>query len=149
MKNQGFSDSDSQEILKKLHGTGLSQDEKELICSIIREFWENPLVLSVYLYGSYARSIQKPYSDIDIAVITSSSKSSRKEKEYIGSFSSKKIDLQVFSDLPLPAKFQVFSYGIPLFVRDADSHRDLVRSVILTYMDCEPMRNRWKVRILG
>ncbi|GEM_PF-1007127 len=140
---------DNKEIFELLKGTGLENQDKQLIYSILCELWKDPEVQAVYLYGSYARLEQKPYSDIDIAVITGFSKSSRKQKERIGSFSSKKYDVQVFSDLPLPAKFQIFTNGIPLFIRDTNYQRNLVRSVILTYMDCESMRNRWKIRILG
>jgi len=123
--------------------------ENQVIRSLISDLSIIPDIEAIYLYGSYARSEQKPYSDIDIAVITGSTEPSRSLREHIGSFSSKKTDIQVFSDLPLPARMQVISQGIPLYVRDPEKIRDLCRAISLSYMDLEPMRKRWKRRILG
>ncbi|HPP78949.1 nucleotidyltransferase domain-containing protein, partial [Methanospirillum sp.] len=102
-----------------------------------------------YLYGSYARMEPKPYSDIDIAVITQMTDPLRDLKEIIGSYSSKKLDVQVFSDLPLPARMQVLAQGVPLYIRNEDSLWSVIKSVSLSYMDLEPMRNRCKERLLG
>ena len=87
---------DNKEIFELLKGTGLENQDKQLIYSILCELWKDPEVQAVYLYGSYARLEQKPYSDIDIAVITGFSKSSRKQKERIGSFSSKNMMYRSF-----------------------------------------------------
>jgi hypothetical protein len=59
------------------------------------------------------------------------------------------MDVQVFSDLPLTARMQVLTQGVSLYVRNEDSLWHVIKSVSLTYMDLEPMRNRWKKRILG
>lgn len=123
--------------------------EHQVIRSILSDLSNNPGIEAIYLYGSYARSESKPYSDLDIAVITVSSEPSRSLREHIGSFASKKIDIQVFSDLPLPARMQVISQGIPLYIRDPECVREIVHVISLSYMDLEPMRKRWKRRILG
>ena len=131
-----------------MHALGIPDTEFQVIQQLISDLCDDPSIEAIYLYGSYARSEQKPYSDIDIAVMTGSSSPSRTKKELIGSYSSKKCDIQVFSDLPLPAQMQVLSQGVPLMVKHPEYMRRLIRSVSLTYMDHEPMRNRLKRRIL-
>jgi predicted nucleotidyltransferase len=132
-----------------IHQSYIPDTEQQIIQSLLGELSTLPAIEGVYLYGSYARSEQKPYSDVDIAVITRSSTPSRSIREKIGSYASKKLDVQVFSDLPLPAQMQVFSQGIPLFIRDSEFMRELIHLISLTYMDLEPMRERWKKRMLG
>lgn len=127
----------------------LNSTESETVVQIIHDLCQNIQVIALYLYGSCARKEQKPYSDIDIAVITSTPYPERCIRECIGSYSSKKIDVQVFSDLPLPARMQVLEEGIPLYVRNRESLRNIIKSVSFSYMDLEPMRNRLKHRILG
>ncbi|MFH0968048.1 MAG: nucleotidyltransferase domain-containing protein [Methanobacteriota archaeon] len=131
-----------------IHTIDIPDDEVGVILQLISDLYDDPSIEAIYLYGSYARSEQKPYSDIDIAVITGSSTPTRKEREHIGSYSSKKCDIQVFSDLPLPAQMQVLSQGVPLMCKHPDYMRKLIRSVSLTYMDQEPMRDRFRRRIL-
>jgi predicted nucleotidyltransferase len=130
-----------------LSNLGVPDIECQVIGELISDMGDDDAVEAVYLYGSYARSEQKPYSDIDIAVITASSSPTRKEREYIGSYSSKRCDIQVFSDLPLPAQIRVFSEGIPLLIKNPVFLRDLVRTITLTYMDYEPVRDRFKRRM--
>jgi len=127
----------------------ISPDEQNDIIGLIHDLSENCQILAIYLYGSYARNEPKPYSDIDIAVITQMTDPPRDLKEIIGSYSSKKLDVQVFSDLPLSARMQVLDQGIPLYIRNEDSLWSVIKSVSLSYMDLEPMRMRWRKRILG
>ena len=128
---------------------GIAENECLVIEGLVADMKNFPAVEAVYLYGSFARSEQKPYSDVDIAVITVSSSPTRKDRERIGSYSSKRCDVQVFSDLPLPARMQVLSQGIPLLVKNPVCIRDLVRAISLTYMDYAPIRDRLKTRHLG
>jgi hypothetical protein len=60
-----------------------------------------------------------------------------------------KIDVQVFSDLPLSARMEVLTQGKTLYVQNDVTLRDIIKSVVISYMDLEPMRNRFKRRILG
>ena len=123
--------------------------EQTVIDSLLSDLTKNQDIEAIYLYGSYVRSEQKPYSDIDIAVVTRSSHPSRPLREHIGSYGSKILDIQVFSDLPLPAQMQVITQGVPLYIGNPEFVRELIRSITLTYMDLEPMRNRWRRRLLG
>mgnify|MGYP001367408003 CR=1 FL=1 len=137
------------QIQKILADYKIPPEEQNIIIGLIHDLSDNYQILAMYLYGSYARNEPKPYSDIDIAVITRMIDPPRDLKEFIGSYSSNKIDVQVFSDLPLSARMQVLAQGIPLYVRDEDSLWSVIKSVSLSYMDLEPMRYRWRKRILG
>jgi len=141
--------SDDNQIRSIFADHNISVPYQDDILQLIRDLSGNDQVLAIYLYGSYARNEPKPYSDIDIAVITCNANPKRDLKELIGSYSSKKLDVQVFSDLPLTARMQVLTQGVSLYVRNEDSLWHVIKSVSLTYMDLEPMRNRWKKRILG
>jgi predicted nucleotidyltransferase len=140
---------DNDFIQKILDEYRIPPDEKNGIIGLIHDLSENDQVVAIYLYGSYARKEPKPYSDVDIAVITQMMDPPRYLKEIIGSYSSEKIDVQVFSDLPLSAQMQVLVQGISLFVRNKDSLWRIIKSVSLTWMDLEPMRYRWRKRIIG
>ncbi len=141
--------SDRVQIQKILANYKIPPEEQNDIISLMYDLSKNYQVLAIYLYGSYARMEPKPYSDIDIAVITQMTDPLRDLKEIIGSYSSKKLDVQVFSDLPLPARMQVLAQGVPLYIRNEDSLWSVIKSVSLSYMDLEPMRNRCKERLLG
>lgn len=141
--------SDSVQIQKILTDYLIPPDKTNDIIGLVQDLSENCLILAMYLYGSYARNEPKPYSDIDIAVITRMTVPPRDLKEIIGSYSSKKLDVQVFADLPLSAQMQVLAQGIPLYIRNEDSLWSVIKSVSLSYMDLEPMRNRCRERLLG
>lgn len=141
--------SDSVQIQKILTDYLIPSDKTNDIIGLVQDLSENCLILAMYLYGSYARNEPKPYSDIDIAVITPMTDPPRDLKEIIGSYSSKKLDVQVFADLPLSAQMQVLAQGIPLYIRNEDSLWSVIKSVSLSYMDLEPMRNRCRERLLG
>jgi predicted nucleotidyltransferase len=135
--------------VQDLHSIDIPDTEYPVIQSLMSDLVSIPDIEAIFLYGSYARSEQKPYSYVDIAVVTRSSEPSRSLREHIGSYASKKSDVQVFSDLPLPAQMQVITQGIPLYIKNPEFIRDLIRLISLTYMDLEPMRNRLSRRILG
>ena len=67
------------------------------IDKIIEPFKKNRDVISIYLFGSYARGGEKPFSDIDICVIADK----HANRDDILSHSSKKIDISIFHELPL------------------------------------------------
>ncbi|MBN1166465.1 MAG: nucleotidyltransferase domain-containing protein [Methanospirillaceae archaeon] len=141
--------SDYGQIQKIFADFKIPPEEQDNIIGIIQDLSEKTHILAIYLYGSYARNEPKPYSDIDIAVITQMACPSRDLKEIIGSYSSKKLDVQVFSDLPLSAQMQILAQGIPLYIRNEDALWLVIKSVNVSYMDLEPMRDRWRKRILG
>lgn len=102
-------------------------------------------VEAVYLFGSRLSGKEKPYSDIDICVITGKNA----ERESILAHSSDRIDTSIFWDLPLSIRFRVIKEGEPLYIRNRlRMHRIGVRTV-LSYLDFKPLLERHFSRFLS
>ena len=115
------------------------------IDKIIEPFKKNRDVISIYLFGSYARGREKPFSDIDICVVADRDAN----RDEILSHSSKKIDISIFYDLPLSMRFRVIKEGKLLFSRDElKLHRTIV-ATIRSYLDFKPHIMRRTERVLG
>lgn len=81
--------SDQVQLRKIFADFKIPPDEQGDIIGLMNDLSKNFQILAVYLYRSYARFEPKPYSDIDIAVITRMTDPPRDLKEIIGSYSSK------------------------------------------------------------
>jgi len=111
-----------------------TQEHTKEIDNIIEPLMKNRDVVSIYLFGSYARGREKPFSDIDICVVADRGAN----RDEILSHSSKKIDISVFHDLPLSMRFRVIKEGKLLFSRDElKLHRTIV-ATIKSYLDFKP-----------
>jgi|LGVF01.1.fsa_nt_gb predicted nucleotidyltransferase len=115
------------------------------IDKIIEPFKKNRDVISIYLFGSYARGREKPFSDIDICVIAD--KHANRDK--ILSHSSKKIDISIFHELPLTMRFRVIKDGKLLFSRDELKLHRIIVATIRSYLDFKPHILRRTQRVLG
>jgi len=80
-------------------------------------------VLVAYLFGSYARGLETPRSDVDIAVLLS--EVPERPLEYYMSLElrlaeafGRDVDLVFLNDAPPLLKYQVIKYGRLLFSRD-------------------------------
>ncbi len=103
---------------------------------------------AVYLFGSHATGKQKPYSDIDICVVTDSPITQDERSEILAT-SSKKIDIHILSDLPLYIQFRVFRDGRLLLV---NSQQALLRArveVVKRYLDFQHRLQKYYGRILS
>lgn len=99
-------------------------------------------VAAVYLFGSHAKGTNRPYSDIDICVITDKN-TTRKAKDSILAFSSRQIDTHILSDLPLYVQFRVFQEGKPLCIKSEKSFLDSRLNVIRAYQDFRPRLEKY------
>ena len=115
------------------------------IDKIIEPFKKNRGVISIYLFGSYARGREKPFSDIDICVIADKDA----DRDEILSHSSKKIDISIFHDLPLSMRFRVIKEGKLLFSRDELKLHRIIVATIRSYLDFKPHILRRTERVLG
>lgn len=115
------------------------------LSGVIREIRKERGVEAIYLFGSRASGKHKPYSDIDLCVITG--EGARRER--ILSNSSERIDTSIFWDLPLYIRFRVIKEGKPLYVKDRlRMHRITVRTV-MSYLDFKPLLDRHFSRFLS
>jgi predicted nucleotidyltransferase len=115
------------------------------IDKIIEPLKKNRDVISIYLFGSYARGREKPFSDIDICVIAAKGA----DRDEILSHSSKKIDISIFHDLPLSMRFRVLKEGRLLFLRDELKLHRIIVATIGSYLDFKPHILRRTERVLG
>ena len=103
---------------------------------IIAELSRNPKIKAIYLFGSRATGKAGALSDTDVCVIAPGI--SEKEKREILSYSSEKIDVVIFEDLPLTIKVRVFKEGKPLFVADRRPIDELRWRTLKEYLDFKP-----------
>ncbi len=115
------------------------------IDSIIKPLRKNRDVISIYLFGSYARGREKPFSDIDICVVAVRDAN----RDEILSHSSKKIDISLFHELPLSMRFRVLKEGELLFSRDELKLHRIIVATIKSYLDFKPHILRRTERVLG
>jgi len=122
-----------------------TREHTKEIDNIIEPLMKNRDVLTIYLFGSYARGREKPFSDIDICVVADRDAN----RDEILSHSSKKIDISVFHDLPLSMRFRVIKEGKLLFSRDElKLHRTIV-ATIKSYLDFKPHIMRRIEHVIG
>ncbi|HDJ38490.1 MAG TPA: nucleotidyltransferase domain-containing protein [Methanosarcinales archaeon] len=112
---------------------------------IIEPLKKTPDVLSIHLFGSYARGREKPFSDIDICVVADKSA----DRDAILSHSSRKIDLSIFHDLPLSMRFRVVKEGKLLFLCDELKLHRITVATIKAYLDFKPHILRRMERVLS
>jgi len=105
-------------------------------------------VQAVILFGSYARGEQKLISDIDICVIADK-KIPEKTKAEIASFSSKKLDVSIFWDLPPSVRFRAIKEGKVLSSVGREFLHEAEVRTVLEYLDFKHILDRNIYRVLG
>jgi uncharacterized protein len=111
------------------------------IKDLVKELKSNNQVEAIYLFGSQATGKARPYSDTDICVILTEGSPQKVRKEIL-SYSSPKIEISIFSELPLYIKYRIFKEGKPQFVKKKlNIHRLNVRT-INNYLDFKNLLER-------
>ena len=120
-------------------------DEIKLVCARLKRI---RAVKAIYLFGSYAKGENRPFSDIDMCVIAGK-KMSKKTRENILSNSSNKFDISLFWMLPINIRFRVVREGRLLFCRDElFLHRAKIKA-IKDYLDFKYILNRASAQVLN
>lgn len=114
---------------------------------LVKALKNNKKVNAAILFGSQARGKAKPYSDIDICIITKGN-ISRQEQEDILANSSNKIDISLLQDLPESIKYRVFKEGKILFSKDKNMLNRAKNLSIRSYFDFRPLIEKYTRRIL-
>ncbi len=104
---------------------------------ILKQIKTHPKVVAIFLFGSHAKGIQKPISDVDIAVVLKD-QTSQAEAD-IGSLYSEKIDIVLFHRLPLYIQFEVLKYGKEIFNRDDTYLLETKRKLLREYLETVPL----------
>ena len=136
--------------MKKSLITGIKERDWSRTDEIIDELTKKKKVEAIYLFGSYAKGKGKvkPFSDIDICVITERN-ISKEVKEGILSNSSKKVDISIFWDLPLSIRFRVIKEGKLLYKKDDLKLQRVKVDTFKVYLDFQPIIKEHCFRIVG
>jgi len=110
----------------------------EKVAAILHEY----PILFAYLFGSRARGMEGPLSDLDIALFVESkmSPSDRFDLKLrlssrISSFSGTPVDLVLLNDAPVPLAYEVIKYGKLILCMDPEKRVDYETFVLRKYLD--------------
>jgi len=98
-------------------------------------------VKAAILFGSYAKGRQRKDSDIDICVISDTTKPLE--------LSSEKFDISLFDRLPNTIKYRVFKDGKVLFSKDDKLLNKLKFWAVKIYLDEKHWRDRFVQKVLS
>ena len=114
----------------------------------VDELKKHKEVKAVYLFGSYAKGTNLPFSDIDICILTEKRISSTKKANIIAN-SSDNVDIVLFSELPVTIRYRILKEGKLLFVRnEAEIHSAAVQT-LKEYLDYRPLIERFSEEYFG
>jgi predicted nucleotidyltransferase len=105
--------------------------EKELE-KIANELKKEKFVEAIILFGSFAKGKATPISDIDVCVIDNQ-KFPKKVRRKAYAYSSEKVNISLFSELPLYIKHEVLK-GKPMFIRHKNFFRKIKEITTLEYL---------------
>ncbi|MCD6547345.1 MAG: nucleotidyltransferase domain-containing protein [Nanoarchaeota archaeon] len=106
---------------------------KKEVNYVLNKLKKIPEVQAVILFGSYAKKEQKPYSDIDIAVVLNPI--NEEVEDEIFSLSSNSLDVVPFNKVPLYIQFEILKHGKILFMKNKRFFTDLVYKIISNYLE--------------
>lgn len=116
------------------------------INKIIKEISKLKFVSAVFIFGSQVTGRARQDSDIDVAVLTKNA--SRKQELQAQGFSNDKIDISVFSRLPLVIQFRVLKEGKLVFCRDEKFLHDTKYETFRKYLDYSYFINNFFRRVI-
>ena len=123
---------------------------KEILEKIIEELKLLPFTEAIVLFGSHAKNKATSISDVDVCVIDNEKFPKEKRRE-VYQYSTDKINISLFSDLPLYIKYEVFK-GKLLFVKDKSNFRRLRENITLEYLNKKWLwedyfrRRKWSIQ---
>ncbi|MFO7462075.1 MAG: nucleotidyltransferase domain-containing protein [Desulfatiglandales bacterium] len=131
----------------------------EKLRGIAEDLFEKTPVLFAYLYGSYAKGIPHPFSDLDVAVFLEEQKLgaclelelslSLRIDEKLGH--EVQSDLRVLNHLPLIVKGSILSEGNLIYSKDENRRIEFETQVRKAYFDFLPVirlhRNAYREKV--
>ena len=105
----------------------------EKIKKIVEELKKEKFVEGIILFGSYAKGKETPLSDIDLCVIDNP-KFPEKERKKAYLYGNDKVQISLFSELPLYIKFEVLKYGKVLFARNPRMLKEIKEKTVSDYL---------------
>jgi predicted nucleotidyltransferase len=108
---------------------------------IVEELQAHDAVLGLILFGSVARDCARPFSDIDLCIVTKQKIPDTVRMDLL-SYGSDRIDVSIFSDLPLQIQFRVIKEGRIIFCKDSLALHRIKAATLRNYLDFEPFLRR-------
>ncbi|NVM21530.1 MAG: nucleotidyltransferase domain-containing protein [Desulfobacterales bacterium] len=139
-------------------GRKLSEDVMKRVPAIVEKVSRDEEVLALYAFGSLAKGMLKPLSDLDFGVLVSMELERRqrfdKHLELIGMFNdtfrTDEVDLVLMNDAPMRFSYNIISKGKLLFCRDRHPLIDFCARTIKLYLDFRFFRDNFdKVFLRG
>jgi predicted nucleotidyltransferase len=121
-------------------------EERKLIERTVELIKKIKGVQAIFLFGSYASGTQKPISDIDICILTSKHIPLEVKME-ITSYSSRKLDISIFWDLPIAVRYNILKKGKLLFNRSEEFLHSTVVETMDKYLDFKHIIDRNIARV--
>ena len=129
-------------------GTGGTGPDISIIPSLAETLGQQRSVIAVILFGSVARNEQKPFSDIDICIVTDRTITDEEKAELAG-YSSPSVEISFFHDLPVAIRYRAIKEGKILYCRDSLALRRVMKDTIRIYLDFQPVLRRYALHALG
>jgi len=111
------------------------------IIPLVKELQAHDAVLGLILFGSVARGCARPFSDVDLCIVTKKNTPDAVRMELL-SYGSETIDVSIFSDLPVQIRFRVIKEGRILLVKDFLALHRIRVATVRKYLDLEPFIKR-------
>ena len=119
-----------------IHWVGLIVKREEVIARLRRVLEDNENVVFAYLYGSYARQQEHPFSDIDVAIFLRENTIKAYtdllfELPELG----REIDLRILNDSPPLFRYKVIKEGSLLVNKDPELLRRFIYKTLVEALE--------------
>lgn len=114
---------------------------------LIKELTKIKKINAIYFFGSTAKRTARNYSDVDVYIVAG--KLTEKEREKTLSLASKKIDLTIFSDLPILMQYRIIKEGKLIYKKDKFNFLGFLRNTTVSYLDFRWVIEKQTKSILG
>ena len=115
---------------------------------IAGELHDKRTVIALILFGSAARGQKRPFSDIDLCIVTSGMVPGN-ERLDLKSYGSQTIEIHLLDELPLAIRFKVVSEGKLIFCKDDLALHRVVADIIREYLDSASLIDMHSRRAIG
>ena len=115
---------------------------------IAGELHDKKSVIALILFGSAARGEGRPFSDIDLCIVTAGD-IPEEERLDLKSYGSQKIEIHILDELPLAIRFRVIREGKLIFCKDGRAFHRIVADIIREYLDSAPLIDMHSRRAIG
>ena len=116
------------------------------VAALVETLAAEPDVVAAYLFGSLARGLAGPVSDIDVGLLVSRVRAQaacgRTMDGLCRRLRTSRIDVVSLRDVSVPLRYRVVRDGALVLCGDAAGLERFVTETVLQYLDFKPLRDR-------